>query len=399
MLDESQIGELRRETPGIGKIVHFNHSGASLMSQPVLDAIHAQLRREAEIGPHEAHVPVMAQVETARGDAAALLGADLADIAFVGSGSTGWGMAFAALPPLAAGERILVGRQEWGSNLATLQAAAGRAGARIETIACRGDGSVDADALDRMIDGRVRLVSLTWLPANGGLINDAAAVGRVTRRHGVPYFVDAGQALGQIPVSVADIGCDVLKGAGRKFLRGPRGTALLYVRASMRERMVPPFLNVVAAQWTPSAPEIRRDARAFESGDQPVALLLGLGTALAQARAIGIEAIRARIAILSDELRARLAEIDGVTLRDLGDGPKSGLVSFDVRGVPADAVRSRLAAEYAINVGANGVAYTPLDMIARGLDAIVRASVSYLNTQAELDRLADAVRKIARQAG
>jgi selenocysteine lyase/cysteine desulfurase len=395
MLDRNEVQELRRETPGIGHVVHFNHSGASLMARDTLEAIGAQLKREAEIGPHEAHVPAMPAIEAMRADAAHLLGAAAADVAVVNSGSTGWGMAFAALPPLAAGERILVGRQEWGSNLSTMRLAADRAGAQIETIPVRADGSVDADALDRMIDGRVRLVSLTWLPANGGLVNDAAAVGRVARRHGVPYFVDAGQALGQIPVDVGEIGCDVLKGAGRKFLRGPRGTALLYTRASLRARMTLPYHNVVSATWQAAAPAVRADGRVFESGEQPVALLLGLGTALARAKAIGIARIRARISMLADEIRARLAAIPGVALRDLGDGPKSGLVAFDVSGIAPDTVRARLAGEHGINVGANGVAYTPLDMTARGLEGIVRASASYLNTEDEIDALARAVGRIA----
>ena len=78
-----------------------------------------------------------------------------------------------------------------------------------------------------MLDERVRLIALTWLPANGGLINPAAAIGEVARRHGIAYFVDAAQAVGQLPVDVARIGCDVLSGAGRKALRGPRGTGLL----------------------------------------------------------------------------------------------------------------------------------------------------------------------------
>ncbi|MBI1243644.1 MAG: aminotransferase class V-fold PLP-dependent enzyme [Alphaproteobacteria bacterium] len=398
MLSESEVHELRREAPGIGHVVHFNHSGASLMSRAVLEKIGAQLRREAEIGPHEAHVPVMAQIEKARADAANLLGAGQEDVAFVGSGSTGWGMAFAALPSLGAGDRILVGRQEWGSNLTVMRLAAERAGAIIEAIPCLADGSVDAEALDRMIDARVRLISLTWLPANGGLINDAAAIGKIARRHGVAYFVDAGQALGQIPVDVEEIGCDVLKGAARKFLRGPRGTALLYVRSAMRARMTMPFLNVVAAEWKPDGPVLRKDARIFESGEQPVALLLGLGEALAQARAIGIERIRARIAPLADLLREKLSSIPGITLRDLGAGPKSGLVSFEVAGIPADTVRVRLAAEHGINVGANGVAYTPLDMTARGLAGIVRASVSYLTTIEEIDRLVQAVRQVAAKA-
>lgn len=398
MLSDSEILELRRETPGVGHVVHFNHSGASLMSRSVLDAIGAQLRREAEIGPHEAHVPVMAHIEKARADAAHLLGAGPEDVAFTGSGSTGWGMAFAALPSFSEGDRILVGRQEWGSNLTTMRLAAERAGATVEAIACLPDGGIDVDALERMIDSRVRLISLTWLPANGGLINDAAAVGRIARRHGIPYFVDAGQALGQVPIAVDDLGCDVLKGAARKFLRGPRGTALLYVRRSMRERMTLPYLNVVAAEWKPDAPILRKDARVFESGEQPVALLMGLGVALAHARAIGIELFRARIAPLADALRDRLATIPGVTSRDLGKGPKSGLVSFDLAGVPADTVRTRLAAEHGINVGANGVAYTPLDMTARGLAGIVRASVSHLNTEEEIDRLVLAVRRVAAKA-
>ncbi|WP_282568028.1 aminotransferase class V-fold PLP-dependent enzyme [Bosea sp. WAO] len=220
------------------------------MSEATLAAVTEQLRREALYGPHEASVAVQDRLDQARADAGRLVNATAAEIAFTSSGSAGWGLAFAALPSLRAGDRILVGRQEWGGNLATMQRAAARAGATIEVIACREDGSVDSDALAGMIDERVRLVALTWLPANGGLINDAVAVGRVTRAAGVPYFVDAGQALGQIPVDVAAIGCDVLKGAGRKHLRGPRGTAILYVRGSFQSQLDTVFSDVLSAPWT-----------------------------------------------------------------------------------------------------------------------------------------------------
>ncbi|MBI3503744.1 MAG: aminotransferase class V-fold PLP-dependent enzyme [Proteobacteria bacterium] len=395
MLTDREIENLRRDTPGTQTVVHFNHSGASLMPRQVTDAIGAQLAQESRLGPHEAAVPVAARLEKMRADAAHLLGADASEVAITGSGSSGWGLTFAALPPFAAGDRILVGRQEWGGNLATLHAAAVRTGALIETIPCNADGSADAAALDRMIDPRVRLICLTWLPANGGLINDAAAIGRVANRHGIPYFIDAGQALGQIPVDVRAIGCDMLKGAARKFLRGPRGTALLYVRKSMLARMQPAYFDVQSAPWLEGGPRMRGDTRRFESAESSVALWLGLGEALALARAIGVEAIRARIEPMAIELRRRLGAIPGVGLHDLGDGPRSGLVSFDIRGMGVQAVRERLTAEFAINVGANGVAYTPLDMTARGLDGIVRASVSYLNTEKEMDALTAAVAKLA----
>jgi len=387
------IETLRAATPGCATSVHFNHAGASLMSGATLAAITEQLGREATLGPHEAAVAVQGRLDQARADAARLLNATAGEIAFTASGSAGWGLAFAALPPLRAGDRILVGRQEWGGNLATMQRAAARAGARIEVIACRDDGSVDPDALAAMIDERVRLVALTWLPANGGLINDAAAIGRVTRSAGIPYFVDAGQALGQIPVDVEAIGCDVLKGAGRKHLRGPRGTAILYVRGSFQARLDPVFSDVLSAPWTGEGPAPRGDARIFETSEHAVALLLGLGVALHEALSLGIPAIREKIDATATGLRAELAAIAGVALHDLGR-QRSGLVSFTVGDLDVYDVKNRLAS-LGVSVGANGPAYTPFDMAARGLAGIVRASVSYLTSEQDIRRLLLGIRDIA----
>ncbi|AUX80164.1 aminotransferase class V-fold PLP-dependent enzyme [Sinorhizobium fredii] len=395
MKEALDVEQLRAETPGCGAGMHFNHSGASLPSQAVLAAIWDYLRKEAIEGPMEAASGTSALLEEVRADTAALIGADPNEIAFLTSGSAAWGAAFSALPPLVAGDRILVGRQEWGGNLATMQEAAARAGARIETIPARDDGSVDASALASMIDDRVRLVSLTWLPANGGLINDAAAVGRVTKAAGIPYFIDAAQALGQIPIDVASLGCDVLKATGRKFLRAPRGTAILYVRQEFLPRLAPRSLDVLSGPIVDGVVKFRNDARRFEAGEISPALIFGLGAAIRQARTLGIGAIRARISGLSSALRDNLRGIPNVTLRDLGT-ELSGIVSFTVKGVPAADIRAALA-ERQIAIGANGVPYTPLDMTARGLDHIARASVSYLNTASEIALLSEAVADMARR--
>jgi cysteine desulfurase/selenocysteine lyase len=390
------IEQLRAETSGCAINTYFNHSGASLPTNATVAAVTDHLQREALHGGMDAAAAVADRIEKARADAAALVGATPGEIAFTTSGSAGFGLVFAALPPLRSGDRILVGRQEWGGNLATMRAAADRVGALVEAIPCCEDGSVDATALTRMIDERVRLISLTWLPANGGLINDAEAVGRVARAAGVPYFVDAGQALGQIPVDVSRIGCDMLKGTARKYLRGPRGTALLYVRSDFLPRLTPAFLDVQSGPWTEDGPRVRTDARRFETVEGSIALQLGMAEALRHALEIGVEPVRTRIVTLAADLRTALADIKNVSVRDLGT-QKSGLVSFTIAGIAAPDVRTRLAAEH-ISVGANGVPYTPLDMKARGLDGIVRASVSYFNTEDEIAGVAAAVAALARSA-
>lgn len=396
MAQTLDIEQLRAEIPGCATSTHFNHAGSSLSSNAVLAAVTEHLRRESLHGPMEAAANAAGLIDEVRADAAGLVGATSAEIAFASSGSAAWGLAFAALPPLVAGDRVLVGRQEWGGNLSTMQAAARRAGARIETIPANEDGSVDASALANMIDDRVRLVALTWLPANGGLINDAAAIGKVTRAAGVPYFIDAAQALGQLPVDVGAIGCDMLKGSGRKFLRGPRGVAVLYLRKAFLEKLEPAYLDVLSSSWGEDGPNVRTDAQRFETSEKPIALLLGLGAALKQARHLGADVIRQRIKDLSGQLRDQLGSIPGVTVQDLGT-EKSGLVSFTVAGVAPQTIRSKLA-EKRIAIAANGIPYTPLDMTARGLTEIARASVSYLNTTDEIDRLCDHIAALAQQA-
>jgi selenocysteine lyase/cysteine desulfurase len=353
----------------------LNHAGASPMSSAALAALQEHLLLESRLGPMEAGEAAAPGLQRLREDAARLLNAGTDELFFQGSGSAAFGAAWSAFmhrTPLRAGDRILVGRQEWGGNLATYQ----RSGATVEVLPCRADGSVDVEATAAMIDGKVRWISLTWLPANGGLINDAAALGRVARAAGVPYFIDAGQAVGQLEVDVRLLGCDVLKSAGRKHLRGPRGTALLYVRKGFQDRLEPPWVDVSGAS--------------LETAEQPVALRLALPVAIAEALDTGIDAIAAHVQGLAVRLRERLAELPHVRLHDLGDGPRSGLVSFTVEGETAPSTRARLARQ-GIHVGANGVPYTPLDMQARGLDGIVRASFSWLNNEADIERLASTV--------
>ena len=253
-------------------------------------------------------------------------------------------------------------------------------------------GQIDVAALERLIDGRVKLVSLVHVPTQSGLVNPAAEVGRVTRAAGVPLLLDACQSAGQLPLDVDAIGCDILSGTGRKFLRGPRGTGFLYVRRELIDRLEPPFLDMHAADWQPDGSyRIRDDARRFENWETYYAGKVGLGVAVDYALAIGIEEGWERIQALASRLRAELDEIPEVTLLDRG-AILGATVTFTVAGVSAVDVQRQLATER-INVSVMEAASARLDFGERGLDEVVRSSVHYYNSDEEIDVLVDAVRR------
>ncbi|MFT4038761.1 MAG: aminotransferase class V-fold PLP-dependent enzyme [Thermomicrobiales bacterium] len=387
------ITRARAETPGVANVLHFNNAGSSLMPQPVLDATVAYLNEEAQTGGYETADRQEAQLERVYGAAAALLNCDPAEIAFIENATRAWDMAFYGIP-LQAGDRILTARAEYASNVIAFLQVAEQRGVSVEVVPSTESGELSVAALEEMLDDRVKLIAITHVPTNGGLVNPAAAIGKVAREAGVLYLLDACQSVGQLPVDVQEIGCDMLSTTGRKYLRGPRGTGLLYVREEVLPILEPPMLDLHAATWTaPDQYVMRDDARRFENWERNYAGQVGLATALDYALGWGMEAIWARVQELAERLRAGLREIPGVTVTDIG-AVQGGIVTFTVAGVPANEVKASLAAQ-AINVTTSSTSSTRFDMEARGLSLLVRSSVHYYNDEAEVDRFCDAVRALA----
>jgi selenocysteine lyase/cysteine desulfurase len=357
----------------------------------VVDTVVEHLELEARIGGYAAGDAVSDRSQAAYESVARLLHAQSDEIALVESATRAWDMVFYALAAqFRPGDRILTSRSEYASNAIAFLQAARRTGARVEVVPGDEAGALSVDALRAMLDDRVRLIAISWIPTQGGLVNPAAAVGAVAREAGVPYLLDACQAAGQLPIDVDALGCDFLSATGRKYLRAPRGTGLLYVRRSWIERLEPPFLDVHAARWVADdVIEIRSDARRFESWEHNVANRLGLGAAVDYALGIGLDAIAERVAHLGESLRARLAPLSGVTLRDLGTD-RCGIVTFTLDDEDPFALAARLRA-VAINISVSTVDFARYDLGARNLDAVARASVHYYNTEDELDALTAAV--------
>jgi cysteine desulfurase / selenocysteine lyase len=389
------IDQARRDTPATQTILHFNNAGAALMPTPVLQAQLRHLQLEADTGGYEAATAANDQLEAIYDSIAQLLNADRTEIALVENATVAWDMAFYSVD-FAPGDRILTAEAEYASNYIAFLQVARRTGAIIDVIPSDGAGELDLDALERMIarermiDQRVKLIAITHVPTNGGLVNPAAAVGRIARAHGILYLLDACQSVGHMSIDVDAIGCDMLSATGRKYLRGPRGTGFLYVRHAILDQLEPPFLDLQAATWVaPDRYEIRPDARRFENWERNVAAQLGLGAAVDYALNLGLADIAARIDMLAAELRRRLCQIPGVTVRDLGRRP-CGIVTFTAEAKPARELVAALRQQH-MNCHASGPGSALLDATSRRLPDLVRASVHYYNTEEEVARFAAAV--------
>jgi selenocysteine lyase/cysteine desulfurase len=392
------IEALRADTPGCTHVTHLNNAGCALPPAIVTDTMVEHLRREEVIGGYEAHAEARDRVAGVYASVGELVNAPIERVALVESATVAWDRGLQAIAfgdPLQPGDRMLVSGSEYASNVLPLLQLARRTGASVEVIPDDDDGIVDVEALGAMLDERVRIVSVNHAPSQNGLVNDVVAIGDMLRIQGSPawYLVDACQSVGQMPVDMGRIGCDVLSATGRKFLRGPRATGFLVVSQRMLDELEPFPLDLHAATWTTLEDyEVAEGAARFESWERAYAALLGMGAAIDYALACGIEPIAERIGALAARLRTGLAEIPGVMVRDRGT-VQSGIVTLrvdDAAGVVAG-LRAR-----GINTSLSTPDYSRIDFGRDQATGLVRISPHAYNTEDEVDRAIAAVAELMR---
>lgn len=386
------IDKIRRDTPGLKTVNHLLASGSALMPKQVVEAITDHIQLEAEIGGYEAADVRGDALQAVYASVAGLINAKPQEIALMENATAAWCMAFYS-QPLKRGDRILTCQAEYAANYVAYLQRAKRDGIIIEVIPNNASGALDVAALELMLQQPAALVSITWIPTNGGLVNPAAEVGKLTQKYGVPYLLDACQAVGQMPVDVAAIGCDYLTATGRKFLRGPRGTGFLYIREALISQTEPAMIDHFAAPWVAADQyELRDDARRFENWENAYALRAGLGAAVDYAMAIGLENIQQRAWGLANSLREHLSAISGAQLRDAGR-EHCAIVSFSIQGLEPRETVATLRAQ-GINIGASAPSSTLLDSEARALPTVLRAAPHYYNTEADIEQLVAALRAL-----
>jgi selenocysteine lyase/cysteine desulfurase len=382
----------RKETPGTQHVIHFNNAGAALMPKPVYDMLTSYQRDELLYGGYEVAARQADALRRTYTALAKLLKAHPEEIAVVEHATRAWDLAFYALD-FTAGDRIITAPMVYASSYIALLQVSERTGAEIVVTPTDAHGQIDLDALEGLMDERVKLVAIDHCPTNSGLINPAAEVGVIAQRYGALYLLDACQSAGQLPLDAAALGADFIVGTGRKFLRGPRGTGFLYVKRAHLAWIEPPMLDMRSAKWVAADRyEMAATARRFEQWESNKAAHAALGTAVEYALGWGLGAIARRVQQLAATLRDRLSALPGVIVADVGR-ERSGICTFYVEGHPSAALKAALV-ERGINVSLVDRHSALLDMQARDLPPLVRASVHYYNTEGEITQLATTLERL-----
>jgi hercynylcysteine S-oxide lyase len=324
---------------------HLDSAACSRQSTRALDAAAHHARHEAELGGYVAEAASDDLLQQGRSVLGGLVGMAAADVAFVES-------AQAALVTLLAGWRLPAGSRvaclpgEYAPNVAQLRTF----GLRPEPLPVDGIGRADLTGIDRLLrEDPPTLVHLTHIGSHRGLLQPAGEVALLCREAGVPLVLDAAQSLGHVDV---DLGADVVYGTSRKWLTGPRGVGMLFVRPALARRMTPVLPE----------PEGVPPLRAFESGEAHVAGRVGLVVAVGDHLAAGPDRVRERLAALGRATRELLDGVAGWRVVEPVDEPTATTTLRPPDGVGVVETRTRLLVEHGIVTSAIGPERAPGEM-------------------------------------
>jgi selenocysteine lyase/cysteine desulfurase len=390
-----ELERLRADTPGCRERIHLNNAGAGLMPRPVSRAIIEHLELESRIGGYEAAEARTDAVGSAYEAVARLVGGDRRNVAFTENATSAYAQALSAIP-FEPGDTILTSSDDYVSNQLMFLSLARRLGVRVERGPNTREGTVDVGAIaDFVRRHRPRLVALTHVPTNSGLVQPIADVGRVCRECEVPYLVDVCQSIGQLPLDVEGIGCDFLSATSRKFLRGPRGSGFLIVSDRiLQSDCAPLFIDLRGATWTTlDAYRLTDTAARFENWEFAYGLMLGTGAAADYGMGVGIGRIAERVKALAAQTRAGLREA-GLRVLDRG-AELCGIVTVQIPGWEAKAFHVELE-DRGINTSVSTRSFALVDFTEKGVEWALRLSPHYYNTE---DEIRDAVSVIADLTG
>ena len=403
---EKKIEEIKRDFPIFqnGRFFYLDNAATTQKPHCVMEAMKQYYETENANplrGLYELSLKATEAYERARVSVQKFLNAKSPEeIIFVRNASEGlnlvaqsYGRAF-----LKEGDEVLITIMEHHSNLIPWQQAAARKGAVLKFLEPDEEGYISEEQFRRMLSPKTKLVSMTHISNVLGVKNDVKTFARIAHENGSLFILDGAQSVPHIPVDVADLDVDFLAFSGHKML-APMGIGVLYGKRDLLLAM-PPFLfggemieyvSREKATWA----ELPHK---FEAGTVNVGGAVGLRAAIDYYKQLGWDTILEREAHLSCLAMEKLSAIPHLrVLGPKGGEEHHGIFTFTIEGVHPHDIAAILDADK-VNIRAGHHCAQPLMQFMK-TPSTTRASFAFYNTEEELDRLAESLRKVRREMG
>ncbi|AVK84801.1 cysteine desulfurase [Lysinibacillus sp. B2A1] len=380
------IKKIQKDMPLLDKYIYLNTAAASAMPQPVVDAMTSYIQKQASIGPY---LPSFRQetyenIEIVREKSAILIGAKKEEIAFVPNGSMAVNFVSGGLQ-WEKGDEVIVLDTEMLSNYVPWLALE-QQGVHLKIFKTNLNYMVDLDKLEKFITPKTKMIAFAHMSNASGAIQPAKEICQLAKQKNVLTLINANQTVGLIPIDVKDLDCDFLLTCGRKWLRGPEGSGILYVRQELIQTLTPIMIGWGSTNWDYRNNDYSfvTTAKRFEPGCPVIPSILGLGAAIDYANDIGIHAIHQQVKLLTTYLLEQLQSIEGIVIY----GPQQvanrlSITPFNIKGISPDDVTNYLAQHGVIIEAGTFMANTIMER--NSINKMARFSPHYFNTFKEID--------------
>ncbi|MEM9675187.1 MAG: aminotransferase class V-fold PLP-dependent enzyme [Bacteroidota bacterium] len=388
------IDHIREDIPCYGDKIFLNSAGSSLMPFSVVEKISEYLQKEEKLGGYYLADSRAEEIEDFYQEAAKLIIANQHNIAFTHDATDAYIKALTSID-FKPNDVIITTDDDYASNQIQFISLKKRFGVRVVRMKNLENGDLDIADFERLVEMyHPKLVAVSQVPTNSGLVQNAEPVGEICQREEIIYLVDACQSVGQLDVQVSELKCDFLSVTGRKFLRGPRGTGFLYVSDRMlNEGYAPLMIDGGGAIWKDENHyDVLPTAQRFETWEKPYALVVGLTEALRCANELGMKNIETQNQILMNRLRDNLSNISEVTQYDQGS-KKCNILTFRKEGLSLQTIKEKLE-QNNVFFSVSSREWGVIDYQKKRVDGTIRLSPHYFNTLEEMDRVAEIIADI-----
>lgn len=384
----------RNDTIGCQNQIYFNSAGCSLMPQIALDTMIEYLQSENITGGYELAKQKINENNQFYNEVSTLLNCTPDNIAFATSATDAYMKALSSID-FKKDDVILTTADDYISNQIAFLSLKKRHGIKLNRVNKLQNNELDFEDFENKIKKHhPKLVAVTHIPTNTGLVQDVVQVGLLCQKYNILFLLDACQSAGQMNVDVQKIKCDFLTATGRKFLRGPRGTGFLYVSNKvLKLNLEPLFLDFNGATWkSANVYQSVKTAKRFETWEMSHAAMAGFTTSLAYLNNIGIKNIYAYNAKLANYFRQKLSEMQNLHVMDYGT-TLSNIITIRPLIMSLEQIEILLKHNkicYSVATKANAV----MDFEAKKIDWTIRFSPHYFNTIEEIDFVVEVLKSI-----